>query len=52
VPSIAVTTALGYSFVTLNWLTRVVSLLYKQAFRYPLEVWFLNEDLRSASCFR
>ena len=47
VPSIAVTTGLGYSFVTLNWLTRVVSLLYKKAFRSPLEVWFLNEDDRA-----
>ena len=46
VPSIAVTTGLGYTFITENWVARVARWLYKAAFLSPKEVWFLNEDDR------
>ena len=46
VPSIAVTTGLGYTFINDNWVARVARLLYKAAFLSPKEVWFLNEDDR------
>ncbi len=46
VPSIAVTTGLGYTFVNNNLVAKVARILYKLAFRYPKEVWFLNEDDR------
>lgn len=48
VPSIAVTTGLGYTFINHNWVARVARLLYKAAFLNPEEVWFLNEDDRQA----
>ncbi|EPC3543441.1 glycosyltransferase family 4 protein [Aeromonas hydrophila] len=46
IPSLAVTTGLGYTFVNDNWIAKVARNLYKLAFRYPKEVWFLNEDDR------
>jgi glycosyltransferase involved in cell wall biosynthesis len=46
IPSIAVTTGLGYTFIQDNWVARVARLLYKAAFLSPKEVWFLNEDDR------
>lgn len=46
IPSIAVTTGLGYTFIQDNWVARVARLLYKAAFFSPKEVWFLNEDDR------
>lgn len=46
IPSLAVTTGLGYTFVNDNWIAKVARSLYKLAFRYPKEVWFLNEDDR------
>lgn len=46
VPSIAVTTGLGYTFINDNWVARVARWLYKVAFLSPKEVWFLNEDDR------
>ena len=46
IPSIAVTTGLGYTFIQNNWVARVARLLYKAAFSSPKEVWFLNEDDR------
>jgi glycosyltransferase involved in cell wall biosynthesis len=46
IPSIAVTTGLGYTFMQNNWVARVARLLYKAAFLSPKEVWFLNEDDR------
>ncbi|MGV8804909.1 MAG: glycosyltransferase family 4 protein [Polaromonas sp.] len=46
VPSIAVTTGLGYTFINDNWVARVARWLYKAAFLSPKEVWFLNEDDR------
>ena len=48
VPSIAVTTGLGYTFITESWVARVARWLYKAAFLSPKEVWFLNEDDRQA----
>lgn len=47
VPSLAITTGLGYTFVNQNVVSQVARQLYKFAFRYPKEVWFLNEDDRS-----
>lgn len=46
IPSLAVTTGLGYTFVNDNWIAKVARSLYKLAFRYPKEIWFLNEDDR------
>lgn len=46
IPSLAVTTGLGYTFVNDNVIAKVARWLYKFAFRYPKEVWFLNEDDR------
>lgn len=46
IPSIAITTGLGYTFVNDNWVAKVACGLYKLAFRFPKEVWFLNEDDR------
>lgn len=46
IPSIAITTGLGYTFVNDNWVAKVARGLYKLAFRCPKEVWFLNEDDR------
>lgn len=47
IPSLAITTGLGYTFVNQNVVSQVARQLYKFAFRYPKEVWFLNEDDRS-----
>lgn len=46
IPSIAITTGLGYTFVNDNLVARIARHLYKFAFRFPQEVWFLNEDDR------
>lgn len=46
IPSIAITTGLGYTFVNDNLVAKVARCLYKLAFRFPKEVWFLNEDDR------
>ncbi|EGR0490421.1 TPA: glycosyltransferase family 4 protein [Vibrio cholerae] len=48
IPSLAITTGLGYTFVNQNVVSQVARQLYKFAFRYPKEVWFLNEDDRRA----
>lgn len=45
-PSIAVTTGLGYTFIKDNWVSKIAKLLYKLSFVSPKEVWFLNEDDR------
>lgn len=47
IPSLAITTGLGYTFVNQNVVSQLARQLYKFAFRYPKEVWFLNEDDRS-----
>ncbi|TAM03047.1 MAG: glycosyltransferase family 1 protein [Paraburkholderia sp.] len=44
VPSIAVTTGLGYVFIQKSRAAQVAKLLYRIAFRFPREVWFLNRD--------
>jgi len=48
IPSLAITTGLGYTFVNQNVVSQVARQLYRFAFRYPKEVWFLNEDDRCA----
>lgn len=44
IPSIAVTTGLGFVFIKNNLLTRFTRLLYKFSLRYPAKVFFLNTD--------
>ncbi|MEJ2769674.1 glycosyltransferase family 4 protein [Mycetohabitans sp. B46] len=46
VPCIAVTTGLGYAFMNTHLVARVAKALYRFAFRFPREVWFLNGDDR------
>ena len=46
VKSIAVTTGLGYVFIRSSRSAKVAKLLYRLAFRFPREVWFLNPDDR------
>lgn len=46
VPSLAITTGLGYTFVNDNLVSKIASFLYKVAFRFPKAIWFLNEDDR------
>lgn len=48
VPSIAVTTGLGYVFIQKSRAASVAKALYRFAFRFPNEVWFLNRDDQSA----
>lgn len=45
-PTIAITTGLGYAFLNNGWISKVVRLLYKYALKYPRVVVFLNEDDR------
>jgi len=44
VPSIAVTTGLGYVFIQKSRAAQIAKRLYRFAFRFPREVWFLNRD--------
>ncbi|KND60191.1 UDP-N-acetylgalactosaminyltransferase / Alpha-1,3-N-acetylgalactosamine transferase PglA putative glycosyltransferase [Candidatus Burkholderia verschuerenii] len=44
VPSIAVTTGLGYTFIQKSRAAQIAKRLYRFAFRFPREVWFLNQD--------
>jgi glycosyltransferase involved in cell wall biosynthesis len=44
IQSVAVVTGLGYTFDRHNWLNRVVSFLYRRAFKKAHEVWFLNQE--------
>jgi glycosyltransferase involved in cell wall biosynthesis len=48
VPSVAVTTGLGYVFIQKSRAAQVAKLLYRFAFRFPREVWFLNQDDEAA----
>ncbi|SAL84778.1 glycosyl transferase [Caballeronia choica] len=48
VPSIAVTTGLGYVFIQKSRTAMIAKRLYRFAFRFPREVWFLNRDDRAA----
>jgi glycosyltransferase involved in cell wall biosynthesis len=44
VPSVAVTTGLGYVFIQKSHAAQIAKRLYRFAFRFPREVWFLNRD--------
>ncbi|KUZ67350.1 glycosyl transferase [Burkholderia ubonensis] len=44
VPSVAVTTGLGYVFIQKSRSASIAKRLYRFAFRFPREVWFLNRD--------
>ncbi|KVE35297.1 glycosyltransferase family 4 protein [Burkholderia sp. TSV86] len=44
VPSVAVTTGLGYVFIQPSRAAQIAKRLYRFAFRFPREVWFLNRD--------
>jgi glycosyltransferase involved in cell wall biosynthesis len=48
VPSLAVTTGLGYVFIQKSRAAQVAKRLYRFAFRFPREVWFLNRDDEAA----
>ncbi len=48
VPSVAVTTGLGYVFIRKSRAAQVAKQLYRFAFRFPREVWFLNRDDQAA----
>ena len=48
IPSIAITTGLGYAFIKNNFVACVARLMYRLSFRFPSEVWFLNADDRNA----
>jgi glycosyltransferase involved in cell wall biosynthesis len=48
VPSVAVTTGLGYVFIQASRTAAIAKRLYRFAFRFPREVWFLNRDDRTA----
>jgi glycosyltransferase involved in cell wall biosynthesis len=43
-PALAITTGLGYTFLNDNLVAKVARCLYKFAFKFPKEVWFLNDD--------
>lgn len=46
VKSLAISTGLGYTFIHNNIISKVARSLYRLAFKYPDEIWFLNnEDL-------
>lgn len=44
IPYIPITTGLGYTFLTSNWIGKIAKILYKIAFKKASQVWFLNED--------
>ena len=44
IPSIAITTGLGYMFINNNIVANIVKLLYKVSFKFAKQVWFLNQD--------
>ena len=46
IPSVAVTTGLGYAFDHDNWLKKMVLFLYKNSLKKVKDVWFLNESDR------
>ena len=46
VQSIAVTTGLGYAFIVEGIISKIVKLLYRFAFKFPLKIVFLNRDDR------
>ncbi|MEX3931182.1 glycosyltransferase family 4 protein [Paraburkholderia phymatum] len=48
VDSVAVTTGLGYVFIQQSGAAQIAKFLYRFAFRFPREVWFLNKDDQAA----
>ena len=46
IPSIAITTGLGYAFAEKNLIASIVIQLYKFSLKHAKEVWFLNQDDR------
>ena len=44
VASVAVTTGLGYVFIQSSRTAQIAKKLYRFAFRFPREIWFLNRD--------
>jgi glycosyltransferase involved in cell wall biosynthesis len=48
VASVAVTTGLGYVFIQKSRAAQVAKRLYRFAFRFPREIWFLNHDDEAA----
>lgn len=46
IPSIAITTGLGYTFLNDSYIAKLARWLYKFAFKFPQQVWFLNSDDR------
>lgn len=46
IPSVAILTGLGYSFVEGGLVSKIAQFLYKFSLRYSKEVWVLNEDDR------
>lgn len=44
IPHIAITTGLGYVFLTENMISKIAKMLYKIAFLKTNEIWFLNKD--------
>ncbi|ALL64365.1 Lipid carrier : UDP-N-acetylgalactosaminyltransferase [Paraburkholderia caribensis MBA4] len=48
VDSVAVTTGLGYVFIQKSRAAQIAKLMYRFAFRYPREIWFLNKDDEAA----
>ncbi|QGZ62850.1 glycosyltransferase [Paraburkholderia acidisoli] len=47
-PSVAVTTGLGYVFIQKSRAAQIAKRLYRFAFRFPREIWFLNRDDETA----
>ncbi|MGF6740198.1 glycosyltransferase family 4 protein [Paraburkholderia atlantica] len=48
VQSVAVTTGLGYVFIQHSRAAQIAKRLYRFAFRFPREIWFLNRDDQAA----
>lgn len=48
VDSVAVTTGLGYVFIQKSRAAQIAKLMYRFAFRFPREIWFLNKDDEAA----
>jgi glycosyltransferase involved in cell wall biosynthesis len=44
IPSIAVITGLGYTFIQQSLTSTIAKYLYRVSLRYPFRVWFLNSD--------
>jgi glycosyltransferase involved in cell wall biosynthesis len=48
VDSVAVTTGLGYVFIQKSRAAKIAKALYRFAFQFPREIWFLNKDDEAA----